>query len=392
MSDAAAHPRTHDDGRNDEPATERLTRRGFLRGAGGMAGGAVLGRRPGAGAPDPDELTDRYLSGMSLHQKVAQRFIFQAQGTVMSPAFQDLLTGIHPGGILFVTPNIGAPEQIRAFVHDIHRSNAFLPPWIAIDQEGGNVIRLAGDPAPGAIDLGRLSNADVRSKSRERAKFLAGYGFDVNFAPVADVAYSAASTMYLRSFGSDPSAVAGKVSAVVKGARSLGIMGAAKHFPGHGRTSIDSHYAVPYVDISYADWRKSDALPFASAVRAGVELVMVGHLQYSQWDSVPMSLSPVAVRTLRKKLGFDGAIVTDDLGMGALAGMDPISVLDRATDAGMDLFLYTMPPLPWDALVAHLVQRIKNGDVSEARNDASVRRILRRKIAHFGLSFEDLGR
>jgi beta-N-acetylhexosaminidase len=225
--------------------------------------------------------------------------------------------------------------------------------------------------------------------SKARSEFLAHYGFDVNFAPVADVAYTAASTMYLRSFGSDPKMVADKVSAVVRGAQALRVMGAAKHFPGHGRTSIDSHFAIPTVDLSFADWKKSDALPFRAAIHAGVEMVMIGHLNFPQWDNKPMSLSKVSVRTLRDELKFDGVIVTDDLGMGALAGMDPLWVLDMAFAAGMDIFLYTMPPLPWTTLVDHLVQRAKRGEISEKRIDTSVRRIVRRKLRHFRLSGKD---
>jgi beta-N-acetylhexosaminidase len=93
---------------------------------------------------------------------------------------------------------------------------------------------------------------------------------------------------------------------------------------------------------------------------------------------------------LRDELNFDGVIVTDDLGMGALSGMDPLHVLDMAVAAGVDVFLYTMPPLPWATLVDHLAKRVRDGDVSEKRIDASVRRILRRKIDHFRLSSKDL--
>jgi beta-N-acetylhexosaminidase len=102
-----------------------------------------------------------------------------------------------------------------------------------------------------------------------------------------------------------------------------------------------------------------------------------------------MSLSRVSVKTLREKLHFGGVIVTDDLGMGALAGMDPFDVLDSAVDAGMDVLLYTIPPVPWDQLVSHVAKRVRRGDVSEKRIDASVRRVLRLKVNHFGLTGKD---
>lgn len=338
-----------------------------------------------------DKIVEQLLDDMSLERRIAQLFVFQALGTDMTPWFEDQLKAVRPGGIIFVAPNIGTYDQIKSFVTAIHNSNKKTPPYIAIDQEGGDVIRLWGDPAPGAMELGRLSGDETRAKSRDRARFLAGFGFDVNFAPVADVAYQANSTMYLRSFGSDPKAVASSVSQFVKGSRQLSVMGAAKHFPGHGRTPVDSHYAVPDVDISWNDWKSSDALPFRAAINAGVEMVMVGHLRYPQWDDQPMSLSKFAVKTLREKLDFEGVIVTDDLGMGALAGIDPFDVLDRATDAGMDVLLYTAPPVAWDALVSRVAKRVRDGDVSEKRINASVRRILRLKVGHFGLNGKDDG-
>jgi beta-N-acetylhexosaminidase len=336
-----------------------------------------------------DKIVEQLLDDMSLERRVAQLFVFQAQGTDMTPGFEDQLKAVRPGGIIFVAPNIGNNDQIKRFVQAIHHSNQKTPPYIAIDQEGGDVIRLGGDPAPGAMELGRLSGDDTRAKSRDRARFLAGFGFDINFAPVADVAYQANSTMYLRSFGNDPKAVAASVSQFVRGSRQLRVMGAAKHYPGHGRTAVDSHNAVPDIDISWNDWKSSDALPFKAAIEAGVEMVMVGHLHYSQWDDQPTSLSKYAVKTLRDKLGFEGVIVTDDLGMGALAGRDPFDVLDRATDAGMDVLLYTVPPVAWDALVGHVAKRVRDGDVSEKRINASVRRILRLKVGHFDLTHKD---
>ena len=367
-----------------------ITRRRLLAGSAISAGLAIANRAGVAAGNEEEELAHDILRSLSLEKRIAQMFVFQALGTQMTPWFQGMLRDVLPGGIIFVAPNIGTTAQIKSFVKDIHKSNSKLPPLIAIDQEGGNVIRLPGDPSPGAMVLGGLTDADVRAKSKERGRFLTGFGFDVNFAPVADVAYAASSTMYLRSFGSDPKAVAKKVAAVIHGSQAVRVMGAAKHFPGHGRTSVDSHYAIPTVDLSKENWSSSDALPFKAAVESGVEMVMVGHLNYPKWDDRPMSLSKVAVRTLREDLHYNGLVVTDDLGMGALAGIAPLDVLDRATDAGMDMLLYTSPPATWEALVAHVAKRVRYGDVSKKRIDASVRRVLRVKIRHFELLGKDL--
>jgi beta-N-acetylhexosaminidase len=332
------------------------------------------------------------LAEMTLAEKVGQLFIIAAEGQTMTPNLATLLAELRPGGVIFLGPNIGSPDQIRSYTRAIHRSDAGLPPLIAVDQEGGPVTRVPGDPAPGAVELGREPGREVRIKARQRAQFLLRYGFDVNFAPVADVAYQPTSMMAWRSFGSDPSRVALRVNDFVRGSRTGGMLGAAKHFPGHGRTPVDSHYAIPEIDIPKREWLHSDGLPFQAAVKAGVEMVMLGHLRFPQWDSAPASLSRTAVRTLRHDLGFRGIIVTDDLGMGALRGMDPFEAVDRALRAGVDLLLYASYPAPIRDLVDHLRHQVKRGKITEARIDASVRRILRLKILHFGLLERSLRR
>lgn len=368
--------------------SRRHTRRQVLAATLGAAG-AALPLSTVSARTRQERAIERLLDRLSLERRIAQLFVFQAAGAWMTPWFEDQLKSVRPGGIIINAPNIGTYDQMKGFVAAIHGTSRTLPPYVGIDQEGGNVIRLWGDPAPGAIELGLLSDDELRAKARDRARFLGQFGFDVNFAPVADIAYQTNSTMYLRSFGSDPAAVASSVAQFVKGSRQLRMMGAAKHFPGHGRTPVDSHYAVPDIDLSWDDWEQTDAVPFRAAIDAGVEMVMVGHLRYTRWDDQPASISRVAVKTLRDELKFDGVIVTDDLGMGALAGRDPFDVLDRATDAGVDVLLYTAPPASWSALVSHVAKRVRDGDVTEKRINASVRRVLRLKVEHFGLAGED---
>jgi beta-N-acetylhexosaminidase len=142
---------------------------------------------------------------------------------------------------------------------------------------------------------------------------------------------------------------------------------------------------VPQVTLTWNQWKKSDGLPFRAAIDAGVEMVMVGHLRYPEWDDQPMSLSKVAVSKLRNNLNYDRVILTDDLGMGALSGLDPFEVMDRAIDAGMDMLLYTKTPAVWPQMIDHVEKRVRAGDVSRKRIDMSVRRILRLKVDHFRL-------
>jgi beta-N-acetylhexosaminidase len=369
------------------PVPPRASRRLFVAGAAGaLLSPLHLGTVSAAKRSDDAHSIARIVAKMSIAEKAGQLFVVEAADKALTPAFESLLRDLKPGGVIFFAPNVGTAEQLRAFVKAIHRTNEAMPPLVAIDQEGGPVARIPGDPAPGAVELGREPDKTVRKKARERAEFLADFGFDVNFAPVADVAYKPTSFMAARSFGCEPHAVAKKVRDFVGGTRAGGIAGAAKHFPGHGRTPVDSHVALPNVLLSPRGWRKSDALPFRAAIEGGVEMVMVGHLRYPKWDDAPASLSRVAVSTLRKELGFRGVVVTDDLGMGALRGIDPFEVVDRAIAAGVDLLLYASFPVPIDDLITHVRRRVHHGELSEKRLDASLRRILAMKARRFELS------
>jgi beta-N-acetylhexosaminidase len=323
------------------------------------------------------------LKTMPLRDRVAQMFFFEARGAIMTAPYAADLARVKPGGVLFLASNIGTAANVTSFVSDVHNSNAVIPPLICIDQEGGPVTRLAGDPAPGAVQMGKLSDSDVRTLNKERASFLAAYGFDVNFAPVADIAYDATSTMASRSFGNTPQMVAEKVTATVKGSRSGGVIGAAKHFPGHGRTQVDSHKLIPEIDVPWDEWLKTDAVPFRSAIKAGVDMVMLGHLRYDRIDYKPMSISKVAVRALRQDLGFNGVIVTDDLGMGALDDWKPLDIISQAIDAGIDVMLYGTPPVGWDALVDHVMGMISDGLVDRQDINGRVEKIVALKLRHF---------
>lgn len=366
------------------------TRRAFLAGTGLAAAAAFapkMARAEGSTITATiDSLVEKTVERMSLTQQLGQLFMFQAVGVEMSSSFLASLQSAQPGGVIFFGANIGSNDQVKQFVGDVHNSVHPLPPLVAIDEEGGPVVRLPQDPVPGAVELGLMKNKTVRSLGKERAQYLAQFGFDVNFAPVADIAYQATSVMASRSFGNNPQTVADKVSATVLGSASGGVVAAAKHFPGHGRTAVDSHDAIPVVDISKKEWLQTDAEPFAAAVKVGVQMIMVGHLDFPQWDALPTSLSRVATDALRNDLGFEGVIVTDDLGMGALAGMAPMDVLHRAALGGADIFLYVAAPESWTDMIAHLESLVRAGKVSRNRLIGNVKRIAKLKYQHFQLA------
>jgi beta-N-acetylhexosaminidase len=363
--------------------TDRIDRRRFLF-ASAVATVAAL-RTPAEQALAAQTQARGLLKQMTLRERIGQLFFFETRGNVMTPGYAADLDSIKPGGVLFLGANISTAAGLTKFITQVHASNPLVPPFVCIDQEGGPVTRLAGDPAPGAVQMGTLEDKEVRLLARERSTFLRQYGIDVNFAPVADVAYQANSMMASRSFGSDPAKVARKVVAMVNGTRSGGVIGAAKHFPGHGRTTTDSHKDIPEIDVPWADWLKTDAVPFESAIRNHVDIIMLGHLRYDRIDSRPMSLSKVAVRALQQDLGFGGLSVTDDLGMGALANWDPFDKVSQAVDAGVDVMLYGSPPTGWAPLIEHVKHMISQGLIARQEINRRAEKVVALKIRHFGL-------
>lgn len=361
----------------------RFDRRTLLKGSAALAGVSMMRHTPASAAEKSTNAVDRVLEKMTLPEKIGQMLVIQAADAVMPSWFANSLQTVQPGGVLFVQPNIGSPDQIAAYIEAIHTSGNHVPPFVGVDQEGGPVTRVPGDPVPGASSMAALPDAHVQKLAKERAKFLESFGFDVNFAPVADVAYTARSTMYYRAFGNNPKSVAAKISAMVEGSRDGGIGSAAKHFPGHGRTEVDSHFGLPKIDISVEEWRETDALPFAAAIEEGVEMIMLGHLDYTQWDDAPASISKVAVSHLREDLGFQGVAVTDDLGMGALGAYTPYELADKAIEAGLDLMMWTSAGVTFADLISHIQKRVEKGSVSQDRIDESVRRILLMKTHWF---------
>ena len=314
---------------------------------------------------------------MAPHERAARLFMVPVADTELTADEERWLRMVKPGGVILTQHNFGPPEEVRALVAAIHATHPELPPLVAVDQEGGLVSRIVVDPAPDAPTLGQLPPEEIARLARLRADMLAGYGFDVNFAPVADVALSPESAMAGRAFGSDPLMVAEDVAAYVSGVAGGRVRHCAKHFPGHGRVVVDSHETLPVLDVEPALWQEADAVPFQAAVDAGVPMVMLGHLVFPAWDELPASLSPEAVRVLREDLGFAGVVVSDDLGMGALGEWDPLEAVDLAVAAGIDLLLYVILTAPLESLIGHVAARIERDAVAAERIAASVERLLR---------------
>jgi beta-N-acetylhexosaminidase len=267
-------------------------------------------------------------------------------GNCAEDAPLDELRAFAPGAVVLFGRNAGAPDALRALVAAVREIDQ-LPPLIAVDQEGGRVARI-GEPVaqlPAAMAVGATRDVDACERlGMLLGRDLARLGISVDFAPVADCALDARNTVIgTRAFGSDPLLVGRFAGAFARGLETGGVAAALKHFPGHGSTAIDSHLALPHVDIDEATFRSRDLLPFAAAISGeAAQIVMVAHVIVDALDAQrPASLSPrILTGLLRDELGFEGVACTDCLQMDAIA-LDPGTVAGAvaALAAGADLLL-----------------------------------------------------
>ncbi|MEU1800637.1 glycoside hydrolase family 3 protein [Streptomyces sp. NPDC019937] len=366
---------------------------------------------PPAHRPAPTRPSDRdraadLLGRMTLDQKIGQLFVLSVYGhsaTAPDPAdaaanaekygvgsAAEVVARYHLGGIMYTewAHNIRGPRQIAALSNGLQKAaldgSAGVPLLIATDQEHGMVARI-GAPAtllPGAMALGAGGSVpDARAAARIAGAELAALGVRQDYAPDADVNVDPANPVIgIRSFGADPEAVARLVAAQVQGYQGAGVAATAKHFPGHGDTSVDSHVGLPTITHSRKEWERLDAPPFRAAIAAGIDSVMTAHLLFPALDPAddPATLSrPIITGVLRDELGYDGVVITDSLGMRGVRekyGDGRVPVL--ALKAGVDQLL-TPPDLPaaWNSVRT----AVRKGEISEARLDASVLRVLRLK-------------
>lgn len=366
----------------------------------------------GARAAVPGDRELRALvSRMTLEEKVGQLFVMRVYGHSATAPDQadidanlqeigvrtaaELLEKYRVGGIIYFSwaHNTRDPHQIAALSNGIQRASLGLPRGLPVlistDQEHGIVARV-GEPAtllPGAMALGAGgSRGDAREAGRIGGSELRALGIRQDYAPVADVNVNPANPVIgVRSFGSEPTMVAAMVAAQVKGYETAGIAATAKHFPGHGDTAVDSHYGFPVIEHTRAQWDTLDAPPFRAAIRAGIDSIMTAHIMVPALDPSgdPATLSrPILTGILREELGYDGVVVTDSLGMEGVRtkyGDDRVPVL--ALKAGVDQLLN--PPkldVAWNAVL----DAVRTGELTEARLDVSVLRVLRLK-ARLGL-------
>lgn len=354
----------------------------------------------------PSSEAELLLPQMTLREKVGQLFIIRADAldpgrtqeqvfntttegvTAVSEAMVDSYQRYPVGGVIHFSGNILSPQQITRFNKNLNAMGR-IPLFICVDEEGGTVARLANH---GAFDLPRYrsaasigasgKSADALEMGHTIGGYLAEYGFNLNFAPVADVNTNPGNPVIgARAFSSDAGIAATMTAAMAAGLRENGVIPTFKHFPGHGDTAEDSHADIAVSYKTYAEMASCEWLPFAEAT--ALDCVMIGHIAVPEitGDLTPATMShQIVTGILREELGFEGLIITDALNMGAITdsyGSGEAAVL--ALQAGCDILL--MPQNLYEAFDA-VVAAVEDGTLSEEWLDETVLRILEFKSAH----------
>ncbi len=331
-------------------------------------------------------LVDETLAGMTLHEKVCQMMFVTPEEltgedgvTVAGDATRQALENYPVGGIVYFAKNLESQDQVKEMI-DNSLMYISIGSLVATDEEGGVVNRLMDTVGTTYIGSMYYYKDDGDETAYENAYTIANdmsaLGFNLDFAPVADVWSNPDNTVIgERAYSDDYAQAAELVGNAVKGFNDGGVMCTLKHFPGHGDTAEDSHYSSAYVHRTKEEIMVDEMQPFRSGIEAGAEFVMVGHLIVPDIDEVPATLSyKIATGILRDELKFEGVAITDSFEMESIA--DNYSVDDAvvmSVKAGMDMILQ---PKDMASSVNSIEQAVADGELSEDRIDESVRRIL----------------
>ncbi len=368
--------------------------------------GTVSDRAPEGDEPqaseEPEEAVsevDRIVSGMTLEQKVAQLFVVRPEAitgvetaVAAGETTRQALLDMPVGGIVYFAANLVDSDQTREMLRNTaaySEEASGLPIFLCVDEEGGTVSRVGGSSGFGVDNVGNMCDVGATGDTdyaREVAKHIGTYlqylGFNVDFAPDADIANNPESdTMRLRSFGSTADVVAPMVEAQVEGFAEAGVLCSAKHFPGIGGAMGDSHDGRIYSEKTLDEIRAEELRPFQAAIEADVPFIMVGHLSMPTitGDGDPATISSeIITDLLRNELGYQGIIITDSMAMGAALEsltLDRLGVAPLL--AGADMVL-----MPEDLQAAYqgVLDAVAAGELTEERIDDSVRRVVRTKL------------
>lgn len=335
----------------------------------------------------PEEKVDKLVANMSDADKVGQLLMIGIHGKTLNDDAKFMLNEYRVGGIILFDRNMESKDQVKSLITDINKtgkSAGLTPLFIGIDQEGGAVARMEDQliKVPPAEELGKEPIEQAVSLAKQSGTELKDLGFNINFAPVADLGLT-----YGRSFSTNPDEVVRYASAVGKAYDEAGLWYSYKHFPGIGKTDVDLHADTSVVPVSKETLLNEDTKVFVNLIKQSkpnTYAIMVSHAMYPQIDADhPSSLSKAIITDwLRKDMGYNGVVVTDDMDMGALAkhytfgDMAVQSIL-----AGSDILLVCHEYEHMQEAYNGLMKAVKDGRISKERLDESVKRILLMKMS-----------
>lgn len=335
------------------------------------------------------------LASMTLEEKIAQMFFITpdaltgVQATVQAGEITKSSFSRYPvGGLVFFESNIQSPQQIIQMnqrLTEISRERVGVIPFLGVDEEGGTVLRIADNPQFAQEDVGNMSEIGsagdpeiAYETGRTLGAYLSEYGFNVDFAPVADLWNNPENQVVkYRSFGSDSVLVSEMVARETIGLQEYGISAALKHFPGHGSTAGDSHKGAAVSLRTEEELAAEEYQVFQAGIEAGAEFVLAGHISFPNIESqdIPATLSyHFLTEVLRDQLGFQGIVITDAMNMAAIANFyTSADAAVAAVKAGVDMILM---PVDFENAYRGLLQAVQSGEISENRINDSVKRIL----------------
>ena len=334
-----------------------------------------------------DEKVDQIVASMSQTEKLGQMVMIGIQGTKVDDDSLYMLNQYHMGGVILFDRNMESSEQVKQLTSDLQaQSNEKVPLFIGIDEEGGDVVRMAEKltPPPSQKEIGATGDIEqAKTWAIKTAKSLKDIGINVNFAPVADVGSNDK-----RSYSTDANTVIDFVRAATKGYQQENIIYSLKHFPGIGKGRVDSHVDSSSIDVTKEILMAEDILPFKTIIDENDPndyFILVSHLKYPALDEeYPASLSSkIMIDLLRNELGYKGIIITDDMEMGAVANHNDFrSIGVNAVKAGADIVLVCHEYEHQKEVYLGLLDAVNSGEISQERIDESVKRIIKVKLLH----------
>lgn len=355
-------------------------------------------------------LISQLVKSLTLEEKIGQMLMpdfRQWDGkavTEVKPEIAQIIQKYHLGGIILFKENIQSIEQTLHLTTGFQSNAEKFGLLLSIDQEGGSIDRLNfGTTMPGNMALGAGNDKRLTELvGKAIGKELSLLGINMDFAPVLDINNNPENPVIgLRSFSSDPETVTKMGTALAKGLDEANIVAAAKHFPGHGNTAVDSHIGLPVVRTKLDELKKMELQPFQQLMDKDIDAVMSAHITYpfietekfksavsGQEITLPATLShKILTRLVRDEMGYEGVIITDALNMNAIAShFQPVDSAIRAIKAGVDVLLM---PVGVEEVANGLYEAVAKGDITEERINQSVTRILTLKLKHGILKEEE---